>query len=71
MKSIVLLLFVIGIMMITIGYHQELLKNQKTKTIVEYRYIPRTFYEDQLQPANVHQTFHDMFKKDSIFFQTI
>jgi hypothetical protein len=71
MKSIVLLLLVIGIMMVTISYHQELIKNAKTKTIIEYRFLPRSFYEEQLQPSDVHHTFNEMFNKDSIFFQTI
>ena len=71
MKSIVLLFFVIGIMMMTVAYHQELLKNTKTKTIIEYRFLPRSFHEEQLQPSDVHQTFHDMFNKNSIFFQAV
>lgn len=70
MKSIVLLFFVIGIMMVTVAYHKELLKNAKTKTIIEYRFLPRSFYEEQLQPSDVHHTFHDMFEKESVFFQT-
>lgn len=71
MKSFVLLFFVIGIMMITVAYHRELLENAKTKTIIEYRFLPRSFYEEQLQPSNVHQTFHDMFEKESVFFNTV
>ena len=71
MKSIVLLFFVIGIMMVTVGYHQELLKNMKTKTIIEYRYIPRSFYEEQLQPSDTHRTFADMFEKSSVFFNRV
>ena len=71
MKSIVLLLFVMGIMMITVAYHQELLKNSKVKTIIEYRYIPRSFYEEQMSPDDVHRTFHDMFNRESVFFQTV
>jgi len=70
MKSIVLLLLIMGIMMVTISYHQELIKNAKTKTIIEYRFLPRSFYEEQLQPGDVHQTFSEMFNKSSIFFQT-
>lgn len=58
-------------MMVTISYHQELIKNAKTKTIIEYRYLPRSFYEEQLQPSDVHRTFNEMFNKDSIFFQTV
>ena len=71
MKSIVLLFFVMGMLMITVGYHQELLKNAKTKTIIEYRFIPRSFYEEQLQSDDVHHSFYDMFNKSSVFFQQV
>lgn len=67
MKSLVLLLLVVGIMAITIGYHQKLQENLKEKTIIEYRYIPRSFYEEQLQPVNVQQSFYDMFNKENVF----
>lgn len=67
MKSLILLLLVSGILMITIGYHQKLRENIQEKTIIEYRYIPRSFYEEQLQPVNVEQSFYDMFHKDNVF----
>ena len=57
--------------MITVAYHQELLKNAKTRTIIEYRYIPRSFYEEQLQPGDTHREFYDMFNKSSVFFKQV
>lgn len=71
MKSIILFFVVLGMLMITVGYHKQLLENVKTKTVIEYRYVPRSFYEEQLQPSNTHQMFEDMFTKDSVFFQTV
>jgi hypothetical protein len=67
MKSLVLLLMVIGIMMITIGYHQQMQENFKKEKVIEYRYIPRSLYEEQMQPVNLQQSFSDMFKKDNVF----
>ncbi len=67
MKSLVLLLMVIGIMMITIGYHQKMQSNYKKEKIIEYRYIPRSLFEEQVQPVNLQQSFSDMFKKDNVF----
>ncbi len=67
MKSLVLLLIVIGIMMITIGYHQQMQENFKKEKVIEYRYIPRSLYEEQMQPVNLQQSFSDMFKKDNVF----
>ena len=67
MKSLVLLLLVVGLMMTTIGYHQKIRDNSSEKTIIEYRYVPRSFYEEQLQPVNVQQSFQDMFTRDNVF----
>jgi len=67
MKSIVLLLLVIGVMMISIGYHQKLQETFKKEKIIEYRYIPRSLFEEQIQPVNLQQSFEDMFRKDNVF----
>ena len=67
MKSLVLLLMVLGIMMMTIGYHQKMQENYKTEKVIEYRYIPRSLFEEQVQPVNLQQSFYDMFRKDNVF----
>ena len=67
MKSIVLLLLVIGVMMITVGYHQKLQETFQKEKVIEYRYIPRSLFEEQIQPVNLQQSFSDMFKKDDVF----
>ena len=69
MKSIVMLFFVVGIIMLSIGYQRKILTNTKTKTIVEYRYIPRSIYEEQLSPINLQDTFHSMFSKGDVFLK--
>ena len=67
MKSFVMLFFVIGIVMLSLGYQKKILTNTQTEKVIEYRYIPRSIYDEQLSPYNLQQTFHDMFKKDNIF----
>lgn len=67
MKSLVLLLLVLGVMMITSGYHQKLQTSFKQEKIIEYRYIPRSYIEEQLEPVNLQKSFADMFQKDNIF----
>jgi len=67
MKSLVLLLMVIGIMMVTVGYHQKMQSNYKREKVIEYRYIPRSLFEEQMQPVNLQQSFSDMFRKDNVF----
>lgn len=60
--------FVIGIIMLSIGYQKKILTNTKTRTIVEYRYIPRSIYEEQMSPINLQSTFNNMFKNEDSFF---
>jgi len=67
MKSLVLLLLVVGVMMITIGYHQKMQESFKKEKVIEYRYIPRSFVEEQTQPVNLQKSFSDMFRKENIF----
>jgi hypothetical protein len=69
MKSIVMFFFVIGIIMFSIGYQRKILTNTKTRTIVEYRYIPRSIYEEQMSPINLQSTFNDMFKNEDVFLK--
>lgn len=54
-------------MMITIGYHQKLQETFQKEKVIEYRYIPRSLFEEQIQPVNLQQSFSDMFKKDDVF----
>ena len=71
MKSLVLFFFVIGIVLITLGYQKMLLTNTKTKKIIEYRFIPQSIYEEQMGPVNLQHTFHDMFEKENVFLSSI
>ena len=66
MKSIVLFFFVIGIILITMGYQKMLITNTKTKNVIEYRFIPQSLYEEQMGPVN--QDIHSiiMFEKMSL-----
>ena len=43
MKSIILLLFVIGICLVTTGYQKQMLKSYEVKKEVEYRFIPKKY----------------------------
>ena len=66
MNSLVLLLFLIGVICITVGYTKSTDKCPPTK--IQYRFIPRTFYEEQLSPSNITATFQDMFSKASPWY---
>tara|TARA_Y100000385_G_scaffold190689_2_gene197094 strand:+ start:2014 stop:2292 length:279 start_codon:yes stop_codon:yes gene_type:complete len=63
MKAIILMIFIIGIVCITIGY-----KNNYSKCpppTIEYRYIPRTFYEEQITNVDLKNLYSNIFNEKS------
>ena len=68
MQSLVLVLLVLGLIMMALGYQKKLLTNMETKTVVEYRFIPRSIYEDQFENNKLESSFQDMFEKQDVFF---
>jgi hypothetical protein len=71
MQSFVLVLLVLGLVMMCLGYQKKLLTNMETKTVIEYRFIPRSIYEDQFGPVKLENSFQDMFEKQDVFFRMI
>jgi len=63
MKSIAILLLIFGLLCLVMGYY-EIKQNCPTRKI-EYRYIPRQFYEEQLSENNLKNLYSDMFDKAS------
>jgi hypothetical protein len=63
MRAIIVLLAFIGIIVLVIGYINQL-KTCSPPRIV-YRYIPRTFEDEQNDPVKVSKVFKDMFEKPS------
>jgi len=63
MKSIIMFLFVIGVVMVVSGYHNQKQKCPPPKIV--YKYIPRTFQEEQEDPAKVSEIFDKMFNESS------
>lgn len=71
MKSVVLLLLVVGAILIAMGYQKKMINNMETKTIVEYRFIPRSIYEEQFGETNLEHSFKDMFEKQDVFSKIV
>ena len=61
MKSLILILLVVGLILITTGYTRNHKNCPPTK--IEYRYIPRNFYEEQVTETKLTNTYSDMFNK--------
>jgi|688.fasta_scaffold05376_16 hypothetical protein len=57
-------LLYIGILFIAIGYVNQI---KKTTPIIEYRYIPQTFEEQQENPIKVGKIFKDLFEKPDVY----
>ena len=68
MKSLALLLLFIGIILVVIGYTKNTDKCPKPK--VEYRFVPRSFFEEQLSPDNVTKQFQNMFGNNDPWLST-
>lgn len=66
MKEIATFLFFIGLILIIHGIYQQKYDKLKENVRVEYRFIPRTYYEEQLNnESKLSMNFKGMFEKDS------
>ena len=59
MKSLVVLMTFTGIIAIIIGYINQIKQCPVPK--IEYRYIPRTFTEEQENPVKISELYNTMF----------
>ena len=64
MNSLALFFLILAIISFVIGYYKNYQKCPKTK--IEYRYIPRTFQEEQLTVPDLKNRFNKMFNNISI-----
>ena len=58
MRSIALLLLLLGIVLITIGYTKMKIKCPPPR--IEYRFVPQTFIDEQLNSTNVSSNLNDI-----------
>jgi hypothetical protein len=63
MKSIAMFLLFLGIILIINGIYEQKFESLKKNVKIEYRFIPRTYYEEQLsQNADVTSNYKNMFQ---------
>ena len=68
MRSIVILFLLVGIILLAVGYIKS---NQSCPPpVVEFRYVPRSFEQEQDVPQPVLSIFGSMFSDDSAWMQT-
>ncbi len=59
MKSVALFLLFVGFIFLIIGYMNQI--REAPKPVVEFRYVPRTFEEEQNEPPVLTDLFRTMF----------
>lgn len=69
MKSIIIFLFFIAAFMIIAGVYEQKLEVAQQNKKIEYKFIPRTFYEEQMgNGGSVSDKFGNMFENESPWF---
>ena len=65
LNFIINLAFFVGIGLLIIGIAKK--QSDRPQKIIEYRYIPRTFKEEQESPIRPSQIFGNMFNKPTVW----
>lgn len=69
MRYTVFTILMIGVFFIVIGYVKQTKECPADK--VEYRFIPRTFQEDQDNPTRVSELFDSMFREPTPWIRDV
>ena len=69
MRSIIIFLFCFGVILIIHSIYEQKYEALKDNARVEYRFIPRTYYEEQLANTPVSSLYKNMFDKESPWFE--
>jgi hypothetical protein len=68
MKSIIFFLLFAGMVLVIHGIYQQKYNELEKNLRVEYRFIPRTYYDEQLTDSTVSAQFKNMFSKESPWY---
>jgi hypothetical protein len=61
MKSFILFLLFIGVILIISGVYEQRIKNVKQLVRTEYRFVPRTLYDEVLSKNDVQAIYNNYF----------
>jgi hypothetical protein len=70
-KNIFLILIFIGILLIIVDYVKKTTISKCPKNKIIYKYIPRSFKEQQDDPIMVSEIFDDLFKQPTPWISSI
>ena len=63
MKSLALFFLVLSVVFITMGYMESKMMSQEKEKTIEYRFIPRSFLDEQNNPINIKDSLNNIFQK--------
>ncbi len=71
MRSVIFFLLIIGTFMIMHGIYEQKYKSLLENRRVEYKFLPRTYYEEQISDTDVTSKFKNMYNKDPWFERNV
>ena len=69
MKSFVIFFFVVGLFLIINGIYEQKYNSLKKNVHIQYRFIPKTYLEEQLSNTNVTGVFKNDFNNADPWFE--
>ena len=69
MRSIIVFFFVLGLFLIFNAVYEQKYKELKKNVHVQYRFIPKTYLEEQLSNTNISGTFKKEFSNADPWFE--
>ena len=66
MRQLILLLLFAGMAIVIHSVYEEKFQRVQQQVKIEYRFLPRTLYEEQMQQTNVLGDFKKMFSADKL-----
>lgn len=68
MKTVIILMLFIGLFFIANGVYEQKIKALEENPKIVYKFVPRTYYEEQLYGESVSTKMTDMFHGDQPWF---
>ena len=67
MKSIINIIFIVGLCLVIIGYYENNINNPIKQ--IEYRYIPKNYIEYQMEDQNLTNKYSDLFNNNTLWIR--
>ena len=68
MKALVMFFLFVGMVLIIVGIYEQKLKVAKEEKKTEYKFIPRTYYDEKLSNSDLSLKIADIFNNESPWY---